>query len=106
MDQERQIRQEEGRSKQEKAGSSSYSRILCRYLFVCVFSLLDLACMVLHVVVFCHGMGFSKCDSVFSLSFSFLDGLDEMGSHTSVELDCRMDSKLSGVDFQNDKNMA
>ena len=42
-------------------------------------------------------MGFSRCDSVFSLALPFSDSLDEMGSHTSVELDCRMDLKLSWV---------
>jgi len=55
--------------------------------------------MVLHVVVFCHGMGFPRCDSVFSLALLFADTLDEMGSHTSIELYCWMDWKLSGVDI-------
>ena len=64
-----------------------------------MISFLDLACMVLHVVIFCHGMGFSKCDSVFSLALPFPNSLDEMGSHTLVELDCRMDSKLSEMDL-------
>ena len=44
-----------------------------RYWFSCVILLLYLTCMVLHVVIFCHGMGFSRCDSVFSLAFPFLD---------------------------------
>ena len=82
-----------------KAGSSSYNGILCRYRFACVFSFLYLAHMVLYVVVFYHGMGFSRCDNVFSLALPFPHRLDEMGSHTSVELDYRMDSKLSGVDI-------
>ena len=34
-----------------------------------------------------------------NLALPFPDSLDEMGSHTSVELDCQMDSKLSGVDL-------
>ena len=53
----------------------------------CVFSLLDLACMKLHVFLFYHGMGFSRCDSIFSLALPFpdnflpfLDSFDEMGS--------------------------
>ena len=55
--------------------------------------------MVLHVVVLCHGMGFSRCDSVFSLALQFLDNLDEMGSHILDEMDFQMDSKLSEVDI-------
>ena len=50
-------------------------------------------------VISCHDMGFSTCYNIFSLAFPFTDNLDEMGSHTSVELDCQMDSKLSGVDL-------
>ena len=64
-----------------------------------MISLLDLACMVLHVVIFCHGMGFSRCDSVFNLPFPFSDSLDEMGFHVWIELDFHMDSKLSEVDL-------
>ena len=55
--------------------------------------------MVLHVVIFYHGIGFARCDNVFSLALPFPDSLDEMGSHTLVELDCQMDSKLSEVDL-------
>ena len=106
LDQERKRRQEEGERKKGRAASNSYNKILCRYLFACVISLIDLACMVLHVVIFCHGMGFFRCDSVFTLALQFVDNLDEMGSHTSVELDCQMDSKLSEVDLQNEKHMA
>ena len=61
---------------------------------------------VFHVVIFCHGMGFSKCESVFNLAFPFPNSLDEMCSHTSVELDCQMDLKPSGVGLRNDKHMA
>ena len=46
----------------------------------CVFSLLDLACMGLHVFIFYHGMCFSRCDSIFSLALPFPDSFDEMGS--------------------------
>ena len=106
MEQERQRRQEEVKIKHGKAESSNYNMIPCKYRFACVFSLLGLACMVLHVVVFYHGMGFSRCDSVFGLALPIPNSLDEMGSHTSIELDCRMDSKLSGVDLRNDKHMA
>ena len=106
MEQERKKRQEEAKIKQGKVGSSRYNNILYRYRFSSIFSLLDLACMVLHVVVFCHGMGFSMCESFFRLAFPFLDSLDEMGSHTMVELDCQMESNLSGVDLQNEKQMA
>jgi len=36
---------------------------------------------------------------LFNLVFPFLDSLEVMGSHVLVELDCRMDSKLSEVDL-------
>jgi len=58
------------RIKQGKGGLSNYNRLHCRYQLACVFSLLDLACMVLHVVLFYHGMGFSKCDFFFQLSLA------------------------------------
>jgi len=51
--------------KKGKVGSSNYNKIHCRYRFTCVFFLLDLACMALHVVLFHHGMAFSRCNSVF-----------------------------------------
>ena len=35
----------------------------------------------------------------FNLALPFMDNIYEMGSHTSVELDCWMDSKLSEVDL-------
>ena len=73
LDQERKRRKEEGRSKQGKAGSSSYNKILCRYQFSCVFSLWDLTCIVLHVVLCYYEMGFSRCDNVFSLALPILD---------------------------------
>ena len=87
MDQNRNIWKEEGRRNQGRVGSSSYNEILCKYRFSCVISLLDFACMVLHVVLFCHGMGFSKCDSFFNLALPFPDNIDVMGSHVLVELD-------------------
>ena len=79
LDRERQRRQEEGRSKQGRVESCNYNKILCMYRFVCVISFLDLACMVLHVVFFYHGMRFSKRDSVFSLAFPFPDRHGVMG---------------------------
>ena len=36
--------------------------------------------MGLHVLLFYHGMCFSKCDSIFSLALPFPDSFDEMGS--------------------------
>ena len=68
--------------KQGKAGSGSYMGIIYRYQFSCVFSLLYLACMALHVVLCFLGMGFSRCESLFSLAFPFLD------SHGVVEFSC------------------
>jgi len=97
LEQEREIRQEEEKIKRGKVGSSNYSRIPCRYQFSYVFSLLCLACMVLHVVAFFHGIGFTRCDIIFSLAFPFPDNLDEMGYHTSVQLDFQMNSRLSEV---------
>jgi len=79
LDQERKIRQEEGRSKQGRAISSNYINIIYRYRFSCVISLIYLACMVLHVVLCCYGMGFSRSDSVFSLAFPFPDNHGVMG---------------------------
>ena len=49
------------------------------------------------VVLCCYGMGFSKCDSVFSLAFLFPDSHGVMGFFYLVELDYWMVSKLSGV---------
>jgi len=46
----------------------------------CVFSLLDLVCMGFHVFLFYHGMGFSRCKSIFSLALPFPNSFDEMGS--------------------------
>ena len=80
LEQEMKIRQEEANIKQGKVGSSSYNRLHCRYQLACVYSLLDLACMGLHVVFSHHGMGFSRYESIFNLALSFLDSLDEMGS--------------------------
>ena len=80
LEQERKRRQEEAKIKQEKAGSSNYNRLHCRYRLACVFSLLELACMQLHVVIFYHGIGFARCDSIFSIAFPFLDSFDETGS--------------------------
>ena len=73
-------RQEEAKIKYGKAGSSSDNRLHCRYQLACVFSLLDFPCMGLHVFLFYHGMGFARCDSIFSLALPFLDRFDEMGS--------------------------
>jgi len=50
LGQERQRRKEEEKIKQGKAGSRNYKNILCWYQVACVLCLLDLACMVLHVV--------------------------------------------------------
>ena len=38
--------------------------------------------MVLHVLIFCHGMVVSKCENVFILALPFLD------SHGVVEFSC------------------
>ena len=48
-----------------------------------MISLLDLECMVFHVVIFYLGMGFSRCDNVFSLAFPFPNI-----SHGIVEFPC------------------
>jgi len=80
LDQERKRRKEEAKIKQGKAGSSSYNRLHCRYQLSCVFSFLALACIVLHVVLFYHGMGFLGVIVFFNLAFPFPDSFDEMGS--------------------------
>jgi len=49
------------------------------YHFACVFSLLDLACMVLLWFFCCYGMGFSRCGSVFNLALPFLNNHGVMG---------------------------
>lgn len=51
LDHEGKIRHKEGRNKQGRDGSSSYNRIIWRYKFGWVISLLDLVCMVFHVVI-------------------------------------------------------
>lgn len=66
-------------SKQGRERSTSYNRILWRYQFSCVIALLDLTCMVLHVVLCYYDMGFSRCDSDFSLAFAFIDIHGVMG---------------------------
>jgi len=80
LDQERQRRQDEAKIKQGKVGSSSYNRLHCRYLLACVFSLLNLEFMRFHVVLSYHGMGFCKCDSIFSITLPFLNSFDKKGS--------------------------
>ena len=65
-----------------------------------MISLLDFPHMMLHVVLFFHDMGFSRCDNVFSLDLPFLDSHGVMGSHFLVEMDSQMDLKLSEVDIQ------
>ena len=100
LDQERQESKNKEEASKEEHESSNYSRILGRYRFACVFSLLYLACMVLHVIVFCLGMGFSRCDNVFSLAFPFLDSHGVLELSCLVQLDFRIDLKLSEVDLQ------
>ena len=51
------------------------------------------------MIILSHGIGFSKYDSVFNLAFPFLDSLVEMCSHTLVEVNRQMVSKLSEVDL-------
>ena len=80
LEQERQRRKEDAKIKKGKAGSCGYNMLHCRYQFACVFSSLDLTCMVLHVFIFYHGMRFSRFDSISSLALPFLDSFDEMGS--------------------------
>lgn len=53
--------------------------------------------MVLHVVIFSNGMGFSRFDNVFGLALPSSDNLDEMASHRLVMVDFQIDSKLSEV---------
>ena len=82
LEQERKESRKNEEASKEEQESSSYNNIICRYLFACVFSLLDLSCMVFHVVSCCLGMGFSRCDSVLNLAFPFRD------SHCVVEFSC------------------
>ena len=94
--------EQESQEIKNKEESSSYNKILSMYRFSCVFPLLDMACMVLHVVIFYHGMGFARCDSVFSLALPFPD------NHGVVEFSCfglvglMNGFKLSGVDLRID----
>ena len=55
--------------------------------------------MVLYVVIFYHGMGFSRCDSVSKISFPFLDSHGVMGFSCLFELDCQRDLNLSEMDI-------
>ena len=57
LEQEREESRKKEEARKEEHESSSYNMILGRYQFACMFSLLDLACMLLHVVLFCLGMG-------------------------------------------------
>ena len=56
-----------------------------------------LGCMSFHLVLFYHGIGFSRCNNVFSLALRFPDSHSVMGYHVLVKLDCQMDSKLSEI---------
>jgi len=49
---------------------------------------------------------FPSVTMFFSPALPFLDNHGVMGSHVLVELDCRMDSKLSGVDLRMIEHMA
>ena len=87
LEKERQRRKEEARIKQLQHTSLQVSTCICIFLarfgmhgISCVFSLLDLACMGLHVFLFYHGMGFSRCDNILSLTLPFPDSFDKMGS--------------------------
>ena len=82
LDQERKESKKKEEASKEEQESSNYSRIIGMYQFACVFSLLYMACMVLDVALFYLGMGFSMCDSVFSLAFPFSD------IHGVVEFSC------------------
>lgn len=44
-------------------------------IFIAIFGLHGIAC-----VYFCHSMGLSRCDGIFSLGFPFPNNFDEMGS--------------------------
>lgn len=70
--------------KQGRARSSDYNRITCRYRFVCVISLLDLAFMV-HACVYLDLLLSLEwlllgVIVIFSLAFPFLDIHGVMGS--------------------------
>jgi len=80
LEQERKGRQEKATIKRGNAGSSSDNRLHCKYRLACVFSLLDLEYMGLHVFLLYHGMGFVRCDSIFSLALKFPDSFDDMSS--------------------------
>ena len=71
--------EKERKIKQGRVGSSNYSRIIYRYLFSYVISLLDLAWMTFHVVSCCIWMVFLGERVVFRLASSFLYIFDEMG---------------------------
>ena len=49
--------------------------------------------------LFYHGMGLSRCDSIFSLALPFLHSFVEMGSLMYFVGMVGLDSKLSGVDL-------
>ena len=91
LEQETQRRQEETRIKQLQQASLQVSTCMC--IFLTRFRM-----HVLHVVLFYHDMGFSRCNSVFNLAFPFLDSHGFMGFSCLAKLDCQMDSKLSKVD--------
>ena len=58
LEQERKESKKKEESSKEEKESSNYNRIICKYWFTCMISLLDLACMVLHVVIFYLGINF------------------------------------------------
>lgn len=98
------------RGSEDKERKSRINQLQQYYLHVLIFMCDFLTIFDMHgiacgsfVVMACV---FPSAKLLFSLAFPFPHNLDEMGSHTSVELDCRMDSKLGGVDLQNGKHMA
>ena len=58
--------------------------------------LLVLACMCVVGFPVVIGMGFARCDSVFSIAFPFPNSHGGVLLYL-VELNCQMDSKLNGV---------
>jgi len=96
LEKERKTRQDGVKIKQGKAGSSIYIKLHCRYRLACVFSLIDLAYMGLHVFLFYHGMGFSSCDNIFNLALPFPDSFDEMGSLIQFMWDGRIGFEVVG----------
>ena len=82
LEERRQKKDKETRGSKDQARKSRIKQLqkYCMRVSICMCDFLSrLEYIVLHVVLFCHGMGFSRCDHIFSISFPFSNSHGVMG---------------------------